>query len=225
MPIPPGEFIVGRDEKAYVHVADGSVSRRHAKILSLDEGLFVEDIGSSNGTAVRGGLIQGRVAIALGDIVYIGSVPFRVDPEVGGETAQRASPSGNLRPVSRAYVTRETDRIPFAATVEGTVRVSEPEESFPRPVIVPVAVPSQTPRAIIAKSAASPEKAEAVHTFSSATRRISLPPPADPTPVPSIVGGPKRKASAQEGPKSGVSLFLAGLALGLVIGFVAAQFI
>lgn len=108
MPIPPGEFIVGRADEAYIHLEDGSVSRRHAKITNTDEGLFIEDLGSSNGTASHGNFIRGRLQLKFGDQVHVGAIPFRVDPEVPGEVMD--APAG-LRLVSRPYMSRETERL------------------------------------------------------------------------------------------------------------------
>jgi len=125
MPIPPGEFAVGREDDAYVHVEDPSVSRRHALILNLDEGFFVEDTGSVNGTAAHGAYITSRMKIDFGDIVHIGSVPFRVDPEVAGEA--EATPSVNMRPVNRAYMSRDTERLPDLGEAPRRVETLSPD--------------------------------------------------------------------------------------------------
>lgn len=111
MPIPPGEFLVGRADEAYVHIEDPSVSRRHAQVINNDAGFFIEDLGSSNGTAVRGAYITRRMNITLGEVIYVGSVPFRVDPEIGGEPD--ATPSPGMRPANRAYVRKHTERLPL----------------------------------------------------------------------------------------------------------------
>jgi predicted component of type VI protein secretion system len=110
MPIPEGEFVVGRTSTAYVHVDDPSVSRNHARLLNNEEGFFVEDLGSSNGTAMRGALITTRTPISYGNIVHIGSVPFRVDPEVAGEVETKPPPSA--RNVNPASMRRDTERLP-----------------------------------------------------------------------------------------------------------------
>ena len=227
MPIPPGEFIVGRDEKAYVHVIDGSVSRRHAKLLSLEEGLFVEDSGSSNGTAVRGVLISSREPITFGDIVHIGSVPFRVDPEVGGEKITASGSVAGLRPVNQAYVTRDTDRIPFAS-MEQAVRVSESKQSPAAFVDESGAGKRGAPEASIARedaSSAKPtplQKGESVHALLAGTRSISRPSPSPsvPTRVPTIAKVQAQPASPAAEQKPRGAIFLAGLAIGMVIGFI-----
>ena len=54
MLIPMGEFVVGRAEGSDLPIDDLSISRRHARIINIDSGLFVEDSGSANGTSLWG---------------------------------------------------------------------------------------------------------------------------------------------------------------------------
>ena len=122
-PIPPGEFTIGRADDAYVHLEDGSVSRRHAQVINNNAGFFIEDLGSANGTAARGTFITRRMSINYGDLIYIGSVPFRIDPEVSGEVD--AAPSAGLRNANRSYIRRDTERLP--PNISGTpAQVPEP---------------------------------------------------------------------------------------------------
>lgn len=70
----PGDNLVGRDPKAQVWLDDPSVSRQHARIQVGAGGVVVEDIGSKNGTRVRGAGINAPVALGDGDEVRFGSV-------------------------------------------------------------------------------------------------------------------------------------------------------
>ena len=68
--LPPGtEVVVGRSEGCDVTVADGSVSRLHARLVADEEGVYVEDLGSANGTFVDGQRTRGRVRLADGQQV------------------------------------------------------------------------------------------------------------------------------------------------------------
>ena len=111
-PIPDGEFSIGRNDDAYVHVEDSMVSRRHAKLFNSEDGLFIEDLGSGNGTVVGGVLITSRSKLEVGDLVQFGPVVFRVDPEVPGEVS--AEPSAGSRQSNRAYMRKDTERLPVA---------------------------------------------------------------------------------------------------------------
>ena len=74
-----GENLLGRDEDAVVWVDDAAVSRRHARISIDESSAVLEDLGSKNGTYVRGQKIAGPVALANEDLLTIGpaSMIFR----------------------------------------------------------------------------------------------------------------------------------------------------
>ncbi len=72
--------IVGRAPTADLPVVDPTVSRRHAQILSDENGLTVHDLGSSNGTFVNGNKID-AAPIVPGDVIAFGKVSFRLEGE------------------------------------------------------------------------------------------------------------------------------------------------
>lgn len=68
------EIIIGRAPDAGIVIADDSVSREHAKIISAGKVVAIEDIGSSNGTFIHDDRVQSRTALHDGDIVRLGSI-------------------------------------------------------------------------------------------------------------------------------------------------------
>lgn len=88
-------IIVGRDEHADVRIDNPSVSRRHAEIRLGDNGWVVEDLGSSNGTFLRGGKIDGAQSIGLGDEIGFGkfSIVFGKALGEGEVPVQKPAPS------------------------------------------------------------------------------------------------------------------------------------
>lgn len=56
----------------------GYVSGRHARFSLMGQNLFVEDLGSTNGTAVNGQFINEPTALRNGDTVNVGDVAIRV---------------------------------------------------------------------------------------------------------------------------------------------------
>ena len=56
----------------------GYVSGRHARFQLMGQNLFVEDLGSKNGTAVNGRPVHDPVALRNKDLVTIGDVDIRV---------------------------------------------------------------------------------------------------------------------------------------------------
>ena len=66
------ETVVGRGPNADVVIDDSAISRRHASFVRSEAGKFtVSDLGSTNGTFVRGRAIQ-LVALSSGDRVQLG---------------------------------------------------------------------------------------------------------------------------------------------------------
>lgn len=78
IPIPEGETILGRDHLAGVRIPSESVSRRHARIVILRTSATIEDLGSKNGTYLRGERIESPESLKDGDSIRIGSVPLAV---------------------------------------------------------------------------------------------------------------------------------------------------
>jgi DNA-binding winged helix-turn-helix (wHTH) protein len=73
-----GENVIGREEDAAAWVESGSVSRRHARIVVSGGKATLEDLGSKNGTFVRGERVTSGVVLADGDEVLVGLVPLRI---------------------------------------------------------------------------------------------------------------------------------------------------
>jgi DNA-binding winged helix-turn-helix (wHTH) protein len=69
-----GETILGRALDATIRFDVPGVSRRHARIIVDGANVIVEDLGSQNGTFVRGEKISGRAALADGDELRLGPV-------------------------------------------------------------------------------------------------------------------------------------------------------
>ncbi len=67
------QLLAGRDEGLDIALpGDGYASGRHARFLRGEEADAVEDLGSTNGTFVNGGRLEGVQALRPGDVVTIG---------------------------------------------------------------------------------------------------------------------------------------------------------
>jgi DNA-binding winged helix-turn-helix (wHTH) protein len=73
------ESVLGRSLDADIRFDVPGVSRRHARIVVDGEHVALEDLGSQNGTYLRGERITGRAMLADGDEVRLGpvSIVFR----------------------------------------------------------------------------------------------------------------------------------------------------
>ncbi|MEM1057911.1 MAG: FHA domain-containing protein [Verrucomicrobiota bacterium] len=109
--IPSGSFSIGREEDNFLCVAHGSVSRYHAVIYNTGQDIFLEDNGSSNGTAVRGQLVSERIQVTPGDVVYFGSMPFRLEAP-SDDASTSAARADDARP-PKAKLRKATDLVPL----------------------------------------------------------------------------------------------------------------
>ena len=77
--IGPTESMLGRSLDADIRFDVPGVSRRHARLVVEGEQVAIEDLGSQNGTYLRGERIHGRATLADGDEVRLGpvSIVFR----------------------------------------------------------------------------------------------------------------------------------------------------
>jgi DNA-binding winged helix-turn-helix (wHTH) protein len=82
IPLQPGDNILGRDVPDGIAIESASVSRRHARIFVMADHATIDDLGSKNGTFVRGERIAAEVPLYDGDEVRVGSVAlqFRQPP-------------------------------------------------------------------------------------------------------------------------------------------------
>ena len=91
-----GENVLGREPEAALWIDDASVSRRHARIVVGQDGATVEDLGSKNGTKLRGRKIRDVEPLSDRDVIHVGSVPivFRLYRRAGttATVADDASP-------------------------------------------------------------------------------------------------------------------------------------
>jgi pSer/pThr/pTyr-binding forkhead associated (FHA) protein len=80
-----GENVIGRAEGSAVRIDSPRVSRRHARIVVSGGAGSIEDLGSKNGTFVKGQRITAPYRLADGDQIRLGSVviTFRIPPIAG----------------------------------------------------------------------------------------------------------------------------------------------
>jgi pSer/pThr/pTyr-binding forkhead associated (FHA) protein len=89
--------VIGRREDCDLRIPVGDVSRKHCRLLSSEDGVSIEDLGSSNGTFVNHERIQHR-DLNAGDTIGVGPVQFVVQidgvPDEDEMTAPTAMPAG-----------------------------------------------------------------------------------------------------------------------------------
>lgn len=72
--------VIGRTAECDVILYEAGVSRKHARITSDERGIFIEDLGSSNGTLVNNVRVNGSKELRDGDQISMGPVIFSFKP-------------------------------------------------------------------------------------------------------------------------------------------------
>jgi len=82
-PLVAAEVVIGRDPDANISISEGTVSWRHAKLEPRGTGWSVTDLGSTNGTAVNGRVLEANREQPLepGAEVRFGEVTMRFEEE------------------------------------------------------------------------------------------------------------------------------------------------
>src|SRR3954452_1896334 len=78
-----GTSVIGRDPSSGIVLDDPEASRRHASLSAEDDGLTIEDLGSTTGTYVAGERIQGSRYVGSGERIRIGTTVMEVRVAAG----------------------------------------------------------------------------------------------------------------------------------------------
>ncbi len=76
----PGLVLIGRGADCQLILDDDYVSTRHARVVAAEGGIYVEDLGSTNGTYVNGSRITAPTTISTSDTVRIGKTILKLEP-------------------------------------------------------------------------------------------------------------------------------------------------
>lgn len=79
-PLDSAQLTVGRGAQNDLELAsDDFASSRHARFEPRRDGVWIEDVGSTNGTYVNGRRIDRARKLAPGDVVRVGETDFRFE--------------------------------------------------------------------------------------------------------------------------------------------------
>lgn len=152
-----GEMIVGRSDECDLKVQDGHPSRRHARLTLAEGKLWVEDLGSANGTFVNDRQISEPTELRPGDRLAFDLATFVVaSPQADDQATvvRRAPPDADatvVRPAPAAAPPKSQDAQPAAP--------QKPPPVPPEPAPAPAEPPPAEPRP--ERTASAPDKAGA----------------------------------------------------------------
>jgi pSer/pThr/pTyr-binding forkhead associated (FHA) protein len=104
-PLSRNIVIVGRREDCDLRIPLGDVSRKHCRIV-VEDGLRIQDLGSSNGTYVNNQRVQ-ETDLNPGDVIRIGPVTFVV--QINGEPPDDEIQLPEANPNTDTSVTSPSD--------------------------------------------------------------------------------------------------------------------
>ncbi len=111
------EIVIGRSSDLDMVLVEDMVSRRHAKISSSDADVFIQDLGSTNGTFVNGEKIAGRSRLSEGDRILVGTSIIKV-VAVDGAVANQSEAEARKRLEAGAQQRQQTQGRPMSGVIE-----------------------------------------------------------------------------------------------------------
>lgn len=120
------KLLIGRAEECDVRPLSEEVSRRHCAVIVGPADVWIEDLGSRNGTLVNGSKITEKTRLSDGDMIRVGSLELKV-------SCQRPASSGGEEDVShwlmsddQASAAGDTTPSAPAAGDTGTAQATDP---------------------------------------------------------------------------------------------------
>ena len=169
-----GELVVGR-ENADLTVADEEVSRRHLAVRPHEDGVELEDLGSTNGTFVDGARLAAVVVVSSGARVVFGETELEIEieepePELdpGATRLRERPPERDATIVGRAPVAPAP---PPDATIVGAPTPPRPRRAAPVEAEPPRAAPAPVAAAAPPPPAAAGAQPFGIYTPSAPARR------------------------------------------------------
>ena len=150
------EVVLGREGTDFV-LKDPELSRRHAALRPTDDGIEIQDLGSTNGTFVNGRRIEAATRLGAGDTVRVGGTLLAV--EVEGLAGATVIASGVTVAAPAAEPTRQV-----VAEAPPTAPVAAAPVPQPPPVAA-APVPSGPPAGAFAAPAGRPRGAAATRLY------------------------------------------------------------
>lgn len=121
-------WTIGRNREAALPLRDRALSRRHAVILyQQDQGFYLVDLNSMNGSFVNGVRLQQRQLLQDGDRVRIGSVEFSFFTSKASRSIEPIHPEVLTRFTSSKF--RNNDFIDYSALEEPPILFGTSRES------------------------------------------------------------------------------------------------
>ncbi|MFM8980228.1 MAG: protein kinase domain-containing protein [Planctomycetia bacterium] len=150
-----GVYVLGRDPASAVRVLDMKVSKAHCEIeVTKDDGVWLRDIGSTQGTHLNGTPVKGDTSIKAGDEIKIGFTVLRVLGDGAADVAATANRAAGA-PAS-AQASAPTAAAPAAAQGPASTSTSASSPAAAASAGKPSGPPATAPQANTTAKPAAP---------------------------------------------------------------------
>jgi predicted component of type VI protein secretion system len=136
IPITSRQFLIGREPRCHLRPRSPLVSKWHCAIFVQDDGVYVRDLNSTNGTFVNNHRVQGQVKVHDGDILRVGPLSFAF--QIAGAVPERAKTEPSAAQIDAAV-------LDWVMSAEPTAAMSEEPEP-PTALDVSRTIIAETPR-------------------------------------------------------------------------------
>ena len=92
VPLDQPSLTIGRDKLCAIHIERAYVSRQHARIDVRDDGVFLVDLGSRNGSLLNNTRVEQSAPLRSGDVVAIGDAT--IECQAGTASGERTRTLG-----------------------------------------------------------------------------------------------------------------------------------
>ncbi|HNS06704.1 MAG TPA: FHA domain-containing protein [Anaerolineaceae bacterium] len=168
-PLEKTEIYLGRDLSNDVVINDPEVSRRHARLVLTGNTYVIEDLGSTNGTFLRGQRLSAPMLLNPGETITIGEnvlLKFEgasIDPNATVAAFRRSSaePVTSAAPAQQPFVPQQPAAPRYTPAQPAAPQYGAPQPAAPQfvpqqPVTPPFATPQPAPPVHAAVGGASP---------------------------------------------------------------------
>ena len=130
IPLPEGEFIIGRGSSCNLVLTKSSVSRRHVRLLRQGDSVMYHDLSSRG--ALLNGVVTDQAQLKPNDLITIDETTLRFVTELPSSSSTSEQPI----PIKGASVssvpTAKQDWSPFRAFIDRLRRSSDPKDILER---------------------------------------------------------------------------------------------
>ena len=122
------QITIGRDIQCDISIIESSVSRRHARLFLKDDQVYIEDLGSTNGTTVDGIAVTEPQLLDIGKVVGIGqNIEFELNESVATDQATEVFSKDILQSVlpetrpSKVFISYSRRNQPFVEKLHASL--------------------------------------------------------------------------------------------------------